>query len=195
MNLSKTTYFLSVILFLLGCSSSKQLTDSKDDGLIEVIFLQVNDVYEIAPLPGDNRGGMARVATLKKQLLAKNNNTIMVMAGDFLSPSVIGTLDDENGDGIKGAHMVDVLNVAGLDLVTFGNHEFDLKEEDLQKRLNESDFEWVSSNVLHVINGETNVFHKVKNDKKEYFPKTVIKHFQDADGTKLKVESTPKTKS
>ena len=185
--MSKTTYFLSAILFLLGCSSSKQLTDSKDDGLIEVIFLQVNDVYEIAPLPGDNRGGMARVATLKNQLLAKNNNTIMVMAGDFLSPSVIGTLDDENGDGIKGAHMVDVLNVAGLDLVTFGNHEFDLNEKDLQNRLNESDFEWVSSNVLHVTNGETNVFHKVKNDKKEYFPKTVIKHFQDADGTKLKV--------
>ena len=185
--MKKAIILILAIICIISCHAPKQLTTGTDDGLIEVVFLQVNDVYEIAPLPGDNRGGMARVATLKRQLIMENKNTIMVMAGDFLSPSVIGTLDDENGNGIKGAHMVDVLNVAGLDIATFGNHEFDLKENDLQKRLNESDFEWVSSNVLHVVDGERKVFQKVKNEKIQDIPKYIIKHFSDADGTELRV--------
>ena len=45
--------------------------------------------------------------------------------------------------------MVEVLNVSDLDLVTFGNHEFDLKESDLIKRLNESEFKWTSANTWH----------------------------------------------
>ncbi|HFC01414.1 MAG TPA: bifunctional metallophosphatase/5'-nucleotidase, partial [Phaeodactylibacter sp.] len=186
----KTTYLLFAILFFLGCSASQKTITSTDDGKIEIVFLQVNDVYEIAPLPGDNRGGMARIATLKKQLLNQNKNTYTIMAGDFLSPSVIGTLHDEKGQSIKGAHMVDVMNTTGIDLVTFGNHEFDLKEKDLQKRLDESEFGWVSSNVLQVHEGKVNAFFKNKNEKrkaKEYIPEIVIKTFTDGDGTTITV--------
>jgi len=32
------------------------------------------------------------------------------------------------------------MNAAGMDLVVFGNHEFDIKESELQLRLNESTF-------------------------------------------------------
>jgi 2',3'-cyclic-nucleotide 2'-phosphodiesterase (5'-nucleotidase family) len=46
--------------------------------------------------------------------------------------------------------MVEVLNAMDIDLVTFGNHEFDLSEKDLQKRLNESNFNWTTANVRHV---------------------------------------------
>lgn len=186
----KLNLTFALILFLLGCSPTQQTLLSTDDGLIEIQFLQVNDVYEIAPLPGDNRGGLARVATLKKELLTQNKNTIAIMAGDFLSPSVIATLDDENGNGIKGAHMVDVMNVSGIDMVTFGNHEFDLKEKDLQKRLDESEFQWVASNVLQSNKGKLTPFFKNKNEKrkeKEFIPETIIKTFTDSDGTSVTI--------
>ena len=41
------------------------------------------------------------------------------------------------------------MNILGLDYATFGNHEFDLSQEQLAQRLAESKFTWVSSNVLH----------------------------------------------
>ncbi len=184
-------YFIFFLVFLISCTSKKAIVNNlNDDGLIEIVFLHVNDVYEIAPLPGDDKGGMARVATLKKQLLAKNKNTLAILPGDFLNPSVIGTLKNTDGNKIKGAHMVDVMNATEIDLVTFGNHEFDLDEEELQKRIDESEFQWVSSNVLHNKNNRLKPFYKNKNEKrakKEKIPETIIKTFTDEDGTSLTV--------
>ena len=44
--------------------------------------------------------------------------------------------------------MIVSLNTLGLDFVTFGNHEFDLNEIELIRRMNESRFSWISSNVF-----------------------------------------------
>jgi len=161
-----------------------------EDGQIEIVFLQLNDVYEIAPLEGGKVGGLARVATIREKLRQENHNTITVMAGDFLNPSVLGTLKHE-GKNIAGRQMVDVLNVMGLDLATFGNHEFDLKEAELLERLRESRFGWVSSNAGHW-----------QGDSLRRFPSgpggdsvspTWIFDFADADGTRLRIGVTAVT--
>jgi len=137
------------LLLLVSLISCQSKADSKapPSGPAEVIFLQLNDVYEISPLEGGLTGGMARVATLRQQLLAEQPATYTVLAGDFLSPSVIGTVKID-GERVKGAQMVDVMNHLGVDYVVFGNHEFDLDEPTLQKRIDESQFEWIASNVL-----------------------------------------------
>ena len=86
--------------------------------------------------------------------------------------------------------MVDVMNQAGIDIVTFGNHEFDLGLEDLQMRLDESEFRWVSSNVLQNKEKGIKSFYKNKNDKrskKEKIPETIIQTFTDEDGTSVTV--------
>lgn len=57
---------------------------------VQWTFLQMNDVYELIPLAGGRKGGLARVATIRKLLLQENSNTITVIAGDVLSPSAIG---------------------------------------------------------------------------------------------------------
>ena len=102
-------------LFLFSsCSSTQKRAAAKDDGKISFTIVQVNDVYEIAPLDGGKSGGMARVATVKKEYLKENPNTFMVMAGDFLSPSVYNSLKYE-GTRIRGKQMVDAMNVAGVD--------------------------------------------------------------------------------
>ncbi|WP_373515142.1 bifunctional UDP-sugar hydrolase/5'-nucleotidase [Persicitalea sp.] len=115
-----------------------------------IIFLHINDVYEIAPLDNGNAGGLARVAYVNKELKKENpKGTFFVLAGDFLSPSVIGTLRYE-GERIKGRQMVDVLNATGLDLVTLGNHEFDYDDDaptTLNQRIEESKFRWVIANM------------------------------------------------
>lgn len=59
---------------------------------IQWTFLQMNDVYELIPLGGGKKGGLARVATIRRLLLEENPNTITVLSGDVVSPSALGTL-------------------------------------------------------------------------------------------------------
>ncbi|MEN0006667.1 MAG: bifunctional metallophosphatase/5'-nucleotidase [Bacteroidota bacterium] len=172
------------LLLLFGCKAIQdKSTAPKDDGIIEVQILQLNDVYEIAPLSGGKVGGMARVATIRKQLLAKNPNTYTIMAGDFLSPSVIATIKHE-GERIRGKQMVEAMNSVGIDLAIFGNHEFDLKEADLLKRIDESQFEWLASNVKYQTARGTSPFQKTGGAP---FPEKMVKTFTDADGTTLRL--------
>ena len=109
--------------------------------LVRLTFLQVNDVYSIEPVDGGRRGGMARLATLVKAIKGQNPDTLFVLAGDTLSPSVLSTY-------LKGAPMIAAFNAARLDLATFGNHEFDFGPEVLRQRMAESKFLWISSNVI-----------------------------------------------
>ena len=177
----KNAFFLAKVFLLIfiitginGCKVSENKSSAAEGGEeVEVVFLHINDVYEIAPLEGGKVGGMARVATLNKILTKQNPNTFAILAGDFLSPSIFNFIK-YNGERIKGKQMVEVMNAAGMDLVTFGNHEFDLKEEELQQRINESDFMWMSSNVLQQKGNIKNPFQKQMDTGDFALPETII---------------------
>jgi 2',3'-cyclic-nucleotide 2'-phosphodiesterase (5'-nucleotidase family) len=108
-------------------------------------ILQLNDVY--STLPVDDVGGLARVATMKKRLAAAGRTPLLVLAGDFLSPSVASSV-------FKGEQMVAALNAAGLDLATLGNHEFDFGTDVLIQRMAEARWQWVISNVIDTNTGK-----------------------------------------
>jgi 5'-nucleotidase len=170
-----------VLLFFTACNTTKQATTT-NNGKIDITIVQINDVYEIAPLDGGKVGGMARVATVKKTYKSKNPNTLLVIAGDFVSPSVYNSLKFE-GNRIRGKQMIDALNSAGTDMAVFGNHEFDIPEADLQNRINESAFQWVSSNTFQKKGNDIVPFQK----NGIGFPQTYIKTFMDADGTTARI--------
>lgn len=179
---------LFAALFLLSCGTGKKTTSTpgKDDGKIDFTILQLNDVYEISPL-GDGSGGLARVAGIRKALLAENPNTFTVLDGDFISPSVIGALKYE-GKRIRGRQMVDVLNTLGLDWVVFGNHEFDYDDQaDLQARLDESKFTWLGANVRYKTDAGVQPFFKNRNGAKEPCPDETVVTVKDADGTTVRL--------
>ncbi len=181
--MKKYLRILLAIVILSSCSSTKNLQGKKDDGKLELNLILINDVYEIAPLSGGSEGGMARVASLKKKYLQENKNTFLLVAGDFLSPSVYNSLLYENRP-IRGRQMVEAMSAAGVDLVTFGNHEFDIRENELQERINESGFQWISSNVYHK---KGNSFYPFTKTNGQPFPRTMIMELQDEDGTKAKI--------
>ncbi|MDQ6611689.1 MAG: metallophosphoesterase, partial [Gemmatimonadota bacterium] len=104
-----------------------------------VRFLLVNDVYVADPLR-DGSGGLARVAALRDSIeRATRSRVIFVLAGDVLSPSLLGKW-------YGGAQMVAAFNAARLDFATFGNHEFDGSRANLLSRVAESRFVWMSGN-------------------------------------------------
>jgi 5'-nucleotidase len=108
---------------------------------VKVTLLQVNDVYQFAPVDGGTRGGLARLMTLRKQIAMQSPHNIFLLAGDTISPSVESIT-------YKGAQMIDAWNTVGLDYATFGSHEFDFGPDVLQERINESKFSWIAANVI-----------------------------------------------
>jgi 5'-nucleotidase / UDP-sugar diphosphatase len=108
---------------------------------VRLTVLQVNDLYDITPVERGKKGGLARVATLRDRIAAESPHMVFVLAGDFLSPSTMSSM-------FQGSQMVEGLNAIGLDLVTFGNHEFDFGPDVTRERMRESRFSWVSSNVF-----------------------------------------------
>ncbi len=175
----KKIFYLLLIFIFTSCKH--------DNHKIKITFLQVNDVYEIGTLEGGKVGGLARVENLHQQLLKENPNTFLFMAGDFLNPSLIGTLKYK-GERIRGKQMIEVMNAMNFDLVCFGNHEFDLKYADLQKRLNESNFQWVSTNAqFKDKDGKLSPFYVEKDSVKNTIPRTFIFNVTDTDGTAIKI--------
>ena len=108
---------------------------------VRVTLLQVNDVYRFTPADRGARGGLARVSTLRKRILQESPNTLFLLSGDTISPSVESIT-------YKGAQMIDAWNQVGLDYSVFGNHEFDYGDEELLKRVRESKFRWLGANVV-----------------------------------------------
>src|ERR1700752_5097183 len=137
---------LALLLFISAIFSIA--AQEKTQCNVKVTLLQVNDVYQFAPVDQGTTGGLARVLTLTKGIREQNPNTLFLMAGDTISPSVESIT-------YKGAQMIDAWNAAGLDYATFGNHEFDFGPDVLKERMKESKFGWVAANVIEKATGKT----------------------------------------
>ncbi|MEM7039225.1 MAG: metallophosphoesterase, partial [Bacteroidota bacterium] len=173
---AKTLLWIALLAFT-ACTGTKTSTSANADAeIIKFAILQLNDVYEISPLDEGRVGGMARVATIKKQLETAVPTVITVLDGDYLNPSLIGSLKcdfDGTQDRVNGRQMVEVMNALGVDYVCFGNHEFDLKEKDLLARNQESKFQIISSNVWHKTASGDVAFQQNGKDLPEYVVHTV----------------------
>lgn len=184
----KKYYFallFGVAALFQSCKTTLEIPKTtNDDGIITFKFIQLNDVYEIAPLSGGLYGGMARVAHIVDSIKQQQPNSFLVMAGDFLSPSLLGTMKYQ-GNRIQGKQMIEVMNAMQFDLVTLGNHEFDLNEETFQKRLNESQFQWIATNVKHQTKLGVTPFTITQDSNIKPLPETYTIDIADSDGTQI----------
>ncbi len=97
---------LAVLLVANALAAGAQ---QKTDCTTRITLLQVNDVYQFAPVDRGTAGGIARVLTLKKEIQQKSPHTLFLFAGDTISPSVESIT-------YKGAQMIEAWNVAGARL-------------------------------------------------------------------------------
>jgi 5'-nucleotidase len=136
------------LVFMLMLSAACLAQMASDECNVRVTILQVNDVYQFAPVDRGTRGGLARVSTLRQKILQESPHTLLLMSGDTISPSVESIT-------YKGQQMIDAWNNIGLDYATFGNHEFDFGPDVLQQRVKESNFKWLAANVIDKKSGRT----------------------------------------
>ncbi len=94
----------------------------------------INDVYALDHLP--------RLKTLIAEVDGREpaDRTLVTVAGDFLAPSLLSSLDDGRG-------MVECLNAVGVTHVTFGNHEDDIEPPELHQRMAELRATWLATNL------------------------------------------------
>ena len=104
---------------------------------VSLRFVQTNDIDRMEE--DDGRGGFAKVMAVVKRERGEGT-TFFVHSGDTLSPSLLAGID-------KGAHIIDILNYMGVDVMTPGNHEFDFGADNFRTRIGEATFPIVTSNV------------------------------------------------
>lgn len=107
---------------------------------VKITLLGVGDLYEF---DGDGgRGGFARVNAIALAERAANPNTLYVMDGDMLSPSLLSGFD-------KGQNTIDLTNVVPFDLAVPGNHEFDFGTANFLEKMAGSNYPWAAINITN----------------------------------------------
>ena len=119
----------------------------------DVTILYTNDVHTYI----DNKSPKptyAAIAALKKSVEDTGRDVLLVDAGDHIQGTAYGSMDD-------GATIIELMNEAGYDLATPGNHEFDYGMARAKAVLQEADFPYVSCNWVDLRTG-FNVLPSVK---------------------------------
>ena len=100
----------------------------------KTVILHSNDVHGAIT-------GYACIAALKTDYESRGAEVILVDAGDYSQ----GTT---NVSTTKGADAVAMMNAAGYDVVTIGNHEFDYGYEQLMDNMSKAEFKVVCADVF-----------------------------------------------
>ncbi|MCP3924390.1 MAG: hypothetical protein GY714_17585 [Desulfobacterales bacterium] len=117
-------------------------------------------------------GGIARIATVIKNIKSKRKNPVIVVdAGDFMMGSIFHTLAPEKAFELK------IMKKIGYDMLTLGNHEFDLTPNILAKILNKAN-ENNSLPPIVLSNMKFNLYDKRDDTLFDAFQKGLIKNYR-----------------
>ena len=151
--MSKKLFSLLLVLALAFTMSATALAAGFGDLLPAVktipadftgktIILHSNDVHGALD-------GYAYMAALRDSFLAAGaSDVILTDAGDFSQGTIYVSTN-------KGAAAIDMMNAAGYDVVTLGNHEFDFGYAQLMENLESAEFTVLCANVYLDESGES----------------------------------------
>ncbi|MBQ5326991.1 MAG: metallophosphoesterase [Oscillospiraceae bacterium] len=109
----------------------------------DVAVLFTNDVHTYI----DGEISYDVIAAVKDELAKQYKNVLLVDAGDHSQGTVYGSMD-------FGETIIELMNAAGYDLATLGNHEFDYSMEGTMNIIEWAEFPYVSANFYKLENGE-----------------------------------------
>ena len=120
---------LSLILciWLSACSLTPKETT--------IVIYSTNDMHAQI----DN---FAKVAAYLESERAKYPHTLILSGGDMFSGNPVVDQHTE-----KGRPIIELMNRIGYQYAAFGNHEFDYGQENLQRCMNDADFEMLCANL------------------------------------------------
>jgi 5'-nucleotidase / UDP-sugar diphosphatase len=129
----KCIFLLTGLILLFTVSSPAGSGNTRKPA--EVIILHVNDMHaKIDNLP--------KLAWLADSLRRTHPYVFLLAAGDnFTGNPVVDMIAD------KGYPMIDLMNRCGFNASAFGNHEFDLGQDILNRRIEQAGFPFICCNL------------------------------------------------
>lgn len=106
---------------------------------VTITIFHTNDVHG-AVTGSSSSIGLDRVAAIKTAAETNGENPILVDAGDATQGLPIASLT-------KGADIIDIMNIAGYDLMAAGNHEFDFGTAQALSNASRANFPVLSANI------------------------------------------------
>ena len=128
-----TAAVLAVSL-LLGNVWTAQAEESAEEQ--QIVIYHTNDSHGYLSGDGESVVGIDQIAGLKKA----DPDSILVDAGDATQGLPLASLT-------RGADVIELMNLAGYDLMTAGNHEFDFGTEQLLSNAALADFPVLAANI------------------------------------------------
>lgn len=175
---------MGMMLALTVTAGAEEVTTTAAKNEITVIY--TNDVHTYI----DKTLSYATVSAMKQDYQKAGKQVLLVDAGDHIQGTAYGGMDE-------GKTIVQLMNAAGYDIATLGNHEFDYGMARALATVKEAEFPYVSCNFYHEKNGVAGdpVLESYKvfdmNGTKvafvgittpESFTKSTPAYFQDANG-------------
>lgn len=163
---------------------------SAEEAKQDVVILYTNDVHTYI----DNPLSYDVIAGIKAELekIYGQGNVLLADAGDHVQGTAYGSMD-------KGDTILALMNAAGYDIATLGNHEFDYGMEKALANVQAAAFPYVSCNFYHEeggVKGEpvleaSHIFETAGGLKvafvgittPETFTKSTPAYFQDENGS------------
>lgn len=147
---------LALCLALVGCGADKapETTAAATEPVTtaaaettaaakeDVVVLYTNDVHTYI----DGPMGYDVVAGLKAELKEQYGNVLLADAGDAIQGTAFGSMD-------KGETIISLMNAAGYDVATLGNHEFDYGMDGCKNIIEKAQFPYVSCNFYEEKDG------------------------------------------
>ena len=140
--MKRNARILVALLGLLAACVACVLVMGRRSKPITVYY--TNDIHSYIDNHLEDEPGLSysKVAALKNS----TENALLVDAGDHLQGTAYGGMD-------SGTTIIELMNAAGYDAATLGNHEFDYGMAGCMAAVNEADYPYVSCNFRHETEG------------------------------------------
>ena len=195
-------FLVAVLAILPSCSSKQVVSTNTESGTAVVDSLEVAETLEKVEgakldhnvtllVTSDVHGGVAENYTLaavyekRKEYEAKGDYTLLIDDGDMLQGGLLSSVS-------KGEDLIDIMNLAGYDIATMGNHEFDYGMGQFLKNAAKLNNQYISCNftkygrnvfksyVIKQFDGVRFAFIGVNTP--DTLTTSTPKYFQDVDG-------------
>ena len=136
----KTFAILLALMLVLSLAVPAAATENQPSEDIAILYTNDVHTYIDGPLSYDV------IAAVKTELQKQYKHVLLVDAGDHVQGTAYGSMD-------KGETIIKLMNAAGYDLATLGNHEFDYGMEGCQQIQQWAEFPYVSCNFYEETDG------------------------------------------
>ncbi len=151
LNVRKKAFALLFIFILFSCFCKKDSTPAPDghsSDATQIILLYTNDEHGWMEATGSHGGAAGMMGLWRQEENYTEDGPFLILSGgDMWTGPAISTW-------FKGESMIEVLNAMNYSAAAIGNHEFDFQVTELNARLEQAAFPFLSANIRLKSTGE-----------------------------------------